>query len=85
MTGGTTLLTIPEAAARLRVSVPTLRRYIARRRLAVVRLVGAPRSPIRIRTVDLDAFIADCVVPAAVPGKARAVTRLIQSRPERRA
>jgi excisionase family DNA binding protein len=80
MTGGTTLLTIPEAAARLRVSVPTLRRYIARRRLVVVRLVDAPRSPIRIRAVDLEAFIADCMVPAIQVRRVAVVGRLAGSR-----
>jgi excisionase family DNA binding protein len=45
------LLTYEEAANQLRVSIRTIRRYVARKKLAAVRLSGNTR---RIRQADLD-------------------------------
>ncbi len=58
----TELLTVPEAAQRLRVSVRHARRLIAAGRLRVVRL--SPRVT-RVKTTELDAFIAACSGRAA--------------------
>jgi excisionase family DNA binding protein len=49
--------TLPEVAKRLRVSVPTVRRYVARGDLAVVRLGAGSAAPIRVCEDALMAFI----------------------------
>ena len=51
------LLTLHEVAARLRVSVATVRRYIARGELSVVRLGGGSAAPIRVPEDAVEAFI----------------------------
>jgi len=48
------LLTIPEAAERLRIGVSTLRRYLRRRLLPRVILPGGDQ---RIREQDLEFFV----------------------------
>jgi excisionase family DNA binding protein len=52
------LLTPREAADALRVSVPTLRRLIARGDLSAIRLGGRPGVALRIRADDLERLIA---------------------------
>lgn len=47
------LLTIEEAAAEIRVSERSIRRYLARRKLAALRL---GHRTVRIRRADLDRF-----------------------------
>jgi len=49
-----TLLTIPEAAERLRIGISTLRRYLRRR---LIRQVVLPGGDHRIRESDLQRFI----------------------------
>jgi excisionase family DNA binding protein len=51
------LLTPREAAAALRVSVPTLRRLIARGELQAIRLGGLPGASLRIRADELERFL----------------------------
>lgn len=53
------LLTPREAADALRVSVPTLRRIIARGDLHAVRLGGQPGVSLRIRADELERFVSD--------------------------
>lgn len=60
------LLTLPEAAPLLRLKVSTLRAWIFRRKIAHVKI----GSRVRLRRVDIDAFIAANLVPAA-PGALR--------------
>jgi excisionase family DNA binding protein len=49
------LLTVAEAAAVLRQSVPTVRRRIARGQLPALRV--GPSGPLRVDRVDLEAFL----------------------------
>jgi excisionase family DNA binding protein len=55
------MLTVKQAAERLRVSVATVYQLCATRRLAHVRL-GLGRGTIRIREDDLTAFLAGAAV-----------------------
>jgi len=48
------LLTIPEAAQRLRIGTTTLRRYLRRR---LIRRVVLPGGDNRVRETDLEQFI----------------------------
>jgi excisionase family DNA binding protein len=50
------LLTVPEAARRLRVSEKTIRRRIARGEIPAVQL-GGPRSPVRIPEDELERWL----------------------------
>jgi excisionase family DNA binding protein len=52
-----TLLTVTEAARRLRLSELTVRRRIASGDLAAVRLGSGKKSPIRIVAAELEEFI----------------------------
>jgi excisionase family DNA binding protein len=54
------LLTVPEAAALLRLKVSTIRAWICQRRIPYVKLGRL----VRIRRSDLEALIADSVVSA---------------------
>lgn len=51
------LLTPPEAAAALRVSVPTLRRLIVRGDLSAVKLGATAGASVRIRADELERFL----------------------------
>jgi hypothetical protein len=51
------LLTLREAAAVLRVSVASVRRYAARGDLATVRLGAGSRAPIRVTGIALASFV----------------------------
>lgn len=53
------LLTIPEAAPRLKIGVSTLRRYLKRRLISYVVLPGGDQ---RIRQCDLEIFISSRLV-----------------------
>lgn len=55
------LLTVPEAAAFLRVQPSTIRAWILQRRIAFVRLGG---RAIRFRRSDLSALVSASIVPA---------------------
>jgi excisionase family DNA binding protein len=59
---GRELLTLPEAAAILRIRLSTLRDWILNRRISYVK-VG---RLVRIRRVDIDALISTRTVPAQV-------------------
>jgi len=59
------LLTLPEAAAVLRLKVSTLRAWLLRRRIPYCK-VG---RLVRIRRVDVDSLVAASVVPAREGGK----------------
>ena len=50
------LLTVPEVAARLRVSHETVKRWLRAGKLRGV-LIGGPRTGYRIRASEIDAFI----------------------------
>ncbi len=54
------LMTLPEAAAALRVKVSTLRAWRAQRRLPFVKLQGK----VLLRRADLERFIESSVIPA---------------------
>jgi excisionase family DNA binding protein len=54
------LLTVPEAAALLRLKASTIRAWVCQRRIPYVK-VG---RLVRIRHTDLEALIAEGVVPA---------------------
>jgi excisionase family DNA binding protein len=51
------LLTIPEAAARLRQTPGTIRRKIREGQLPALRLGTGPRAPFRIDALELEAFL----------------------------
>ena len=70
MTGKEALLTFDEAAERLSVSPKTLRNWIAAHRcpFAYVKLGDGCRAPVRFRATDLDAWLAEHVVPAQIDG-----------------
>jgi excisionase family DNA binding protein len=53
------LLTVREVADRLRVSIDTVRRYIRRGDIPVVRLGAGVAPPIRVRTEALADFIGE--------------------------
>lgn len=57
----TELLTIPEAAALLRLKPSTLRAWILRRKIAFCKLGRL----VRIRRADVESLIANAIVPAA--------------------
>ena len=59
------LLTLPEAAAVLRLKVSTLRAWLLRRRIPYCK-VG---RLVRIRRADVDSLVAGSVVPAREGGK----------------
>jgi excisionase family DNA binding protein len=59
------LLTLPEAAAVLRLKVSTLRAWLLRRRIPYCK-VG---RLVRIRRADVDSLVAASVVPAREGGK----------------
>jgi excisionase family DNA binding protein len=54
------LLTIPEAALYMRLTVSTIRAWRLQRRIAFVKIGGK----VLVRRSDLDSFIAESVVPA---------------------
>jgi excisionase family DNA binding protein len=54
------LLTVPEAAALLRLKVSTIRSWVCQRKIPYVKLGG---RLVRIRRVDAQAFITAAVVP----------------------
>jgi excisionase family DNA binding protein len=56
----TDLLTVPEAAAFLRLKVSTIRSWVLKRRIPYVKLGGR----VLIRKVDLEALIEKSFVPA---------------------
>jgi excisionase family DNA binding protein len=62
------LLTKGEAAERLRISLDTLKKWIAAQRLPVVKLGPYQRSAIRLREADVEAFITAHIIPAADGG-----------------
>ena len=51
------LLTVPEVADRLRVSVKTVRRRIESGELLVVRIGSGTRAPVRVDADELDRFL----------------------------
>lgn len=55
-----------EAEDYLNVPGSTLEKWVRARRIPVVRLGGQPRSRLRFRRADLDAFIAASTTPATV-------------------
>lgn len=55
-----------EVEAYLNVSGSTLEKWVRAGRIPVVRLGGQPRSRLRFRRADLDAFIAASTSPATV-------------------
>ena len=59
MPGDKKLLTVPEAADRLRVSVQTVYALASQGRLPAVR-IGTGRGVVRICEEDLQAYIASC-------------------------
>jgi excisionase family DNA binding protein len=56
------LLSVTKAAERLGVSTKTLRRYVAQKRLTIVRYT--PRGKIYIDTDELERFRTGCTRPA---------------------
>jgi excisionase family DNA binding protein len=63
------LLTAPECAALLRVQLSTVRAWILHKRLPVVRF---GKRCVRFRRSDLDALIAQSLIPADAVGQLRA-------------
>jgi excisionase family DNA binding protein len=59
----TELLTVPEAAALLRLKVSTIRAWVCQRKIPYVKLGG---RLVRIRRLDADAIIAAGLVPVGV-------------------
>lgn len=57
----TELLTLPETAERLRVSPRTVRDYVRRGRLRVVRMSAT--APLRFRSLDVERFVESCLTP----------------------
>jgi excisionase family DNA binding protein len=53
------MLTVSEAAARLRIERATVRLWIATKGLPAIRLGRGPHAPIRFRVRDLEAWIAN--------------------------
>ena len=67
------LLTVEEAAEHLGTSVRFVRRLIAERRIAFVRM-GRPGAPVRLTEEDVIAFVlASRVEPTPRPGRRRGV------------
>jgi excisionase family DNA binding protein len=59
----TELLTVPEAAALLRLKVSTVRAWVCQRKIPYVKLGG---RLVRIRRMDAEAIIASGLVPVGV-------------------
>lgn len=59
------LLTLEEVAAHLRVSVPTVRRYIRQRALTAVKTDG-PNGGLRVRPADYADYLRSHTKPATV-------------------
>jgi excisionase family DNA binding protein len=59
------LLTVPEVAERLHVSIQTVRRRIATGELPVVRLGGGPQAPVRVDPDELEEWLHGRKPPAA--------------------
>ena len=53
------MLTVSEAAARLRVEPGTVRLWITTKSLPAIRLGRSPHAPIRFRVRDLEQWIAE--------------------------
>ena len=54
------LLTVPEVAAALRLKPSTIRAWVLRRRIAFCKVGRC----VRIRRCDIEAFLAESLVPA---------------------
>lgn len=52
-----TLLTVPEVAERLRLSVWTIYRLVEAEKLPAIRIGSGSRAPIRIDEAELDAWL----------------------------
>ena len=69
------VLTRPEAAEYVKLSLRTLDDRVAEGLIAFHRLGGSPKSPIRFRKRDLDSFLDNCRVPAMNEDPANYSTR----------
>jgi excisionase family DNA binding protein len=59
------LLTVPEVADRLNVSVRTVKRRIQAGELPAVRVGSSPQAPVRIDPIELEAFVESHRAPPA--------------------
>jgi excisionase family DNA binding protein len=59
------MLTVAECAERLGVKEPTIRLWMAQRKLAYVKLGNQRRSAVRIAESEIDRVISRFTVPAA--------------------
>jgi excisionase family DNA binding protein len=71
MTERAGLLTVADAARYLAVTPACIRRWISQRRFPVVKLGLGPRAAVRMRALDLDAYVAASVRPASPVWSAR--------------
>ena len=55
------LFTLPECAERLRVSVSTIRRMIARKELLAIKLHDGPNAPMRVLSSSVRVYLAQRV------------------------
>jgi excisionase family DNA binding protein len=68
---GPALLTVDDAARYLAVTPACVRRWISQRRFPVIKLGPGPRACVRLRALDLDAYVAASVRPASPVWSAR--------------